>query len=68
MEAKTSFSHITSPTCDGEKYQLWAVKMETYLEALDLWEAIEEDYDVPPLPNNPIMTHIKVHKNRKTKK
>jgi hypothetical protein len=42
--------------------------METYLEALDLWEAIEEDYDVPPLPNNPIMTHIKVHKNRKTKK
>jgi hypothetical protein len=27
--------------------------METYLEALDLWEAVEEDYEIPALPNNP---------------
>ncbi|RDX97933.1 DnaJ protein ERDJ3B, partial [Mucuna pruriens] len=26
---------------------------QTYLEALDLWEAVEEDYEVPPLPSNP---------------
>ena len=56
MEAEASFSHISSPIFEGENYQLWAVRMETYLEALDLWEAIEEDYDVPPLPNNPTMT------------
>jgi hypothetical protein len=36
MEAEASFSHITSPIFDGENYQLWAVKMEIYLEALDL--------------------------------
>jgi hypothetical protein len=42
--------------------------METHLEALDLWEAVEEDYEVPTLPNNPTMTQIKSHKERKTKK
>ena len=42
--------------------------METYLEAMDLWEAVEEDYEILPLPNNPTMTQIKSHKERKTKK
>ncbi|XP_061949956.1 scopoletin glucosyltransferase-like, partial [Populus nigra] len=68
MEVEASFSHISSPIFNGENYQLWAVRMETYLEALDLWEAIEEDYDVPPLPNNPTMAQIKSHRERKTKK
>jgi len=68
MEAETSFSHISSPIFDGENYQLWAVKMETYLEAMDLWEAIEEDYEVHPLPNNPTVAQIKNHKERKTRK
>ena len=39
-----------------------------YLEALDLWEAMEEDYEVHPLPNNPTMAQIKNHKERKTRK
>lgn len=42
--------------------------MESYLEALDVWEAIEEDYNVPPLPNNPTMAQLKYHKERKTRK
>jgi len=29
---------------------------------------MEEDYDVPVLPNNPTMTQIKTHKEMKTKK
>ena len=37
-----------------------------YLEALELWEAVEEDYEVHPLPNNPTMGQIKNHKERKT--
>ena len=49
MDAETSFSSIPPLVFDGENYQLWAVRMETYLEALDLWEAMEEDYEVPPL-------------------
>jgi len=68
MEAESSFSQIAPPVFDGENYQLWAVKMETYLEALDLWEAVEEDYEVPPLPNNPTMAQIKNHKEKKTRK
>lgn len=36
------------------------MKLETYLEALDLREAAEEDYEVPLLPNNPT---LRVHKD-----
>ena len=53
MEAETNFPNFsqTAPHIfDEENYQLWAVEMETYLEALDLWEAVEEDYEVAPLP------------------
>jgi len=48
---------------------MWAVCMETYLEALDLWEAIEEDYKkIQPLPANPIEARMKSQKEKKTKK
>ncbi|KAF2319724.1 hypothetical protein GH714_018234 [Hevea brasiliensis] len=33
-----------------------------------IWEAVEEDYDVPPLPRNPTMAQIKTHKENKTRK
>lgn len=68
MEVEPSFSHVSSPIFDGENYQLWAVKMETYLDAMDLWEAVEEDYEVHPLPNNPTLAQIKNHKERKARK
>jgi hypothetical protein len=68
MEAEASFSQIAPPIFDGESYQLWAVKMETYLEAFNLWKAVEEDYEVHPLPTNPIMAQIRNHKERKTRK
>jgi hypothetical protein len=68
MEAETSFSSIAPPVFNGDNYQIWAVRMETYLEALDLWEAVEEDYDVHVLPNNSTMTQIKTYKEMKTKK
>jgi len=32
-----------------------------------LWKIVEEGYDVPPLPNNPTMTYIKIHKKKKLK-
>ena len=68
MEIETTFSHVAPPIFDGDNYQAWAVRMTVHLEALDLWEAIEEDYDVPPLPANPTMTQLKTHKERKTRK
>ena len=41
------------PVFNGENYQTWAVKMTVHLQALDVWEAIEEDYEIPPLGANP---------------
>lgn len=68
MEGEANLATIAPSVFDGTYYQMWAVRMETYLEALDLWEAVEEDYEVPALPPNPTMTQIKVHKERKTRK
>ncbi|KAA0041382.1 Retrovirus-related Pol polyprotein from transposon TNT 1-94 [Cucumis melo var. makuwa] len=42
--------------------------MEAYMEALDIWEAVEEDYEIPALPDNPTMAQIKAQKEKKTKK
>ena len=68
MEGEANFSAIGPTTFDGTNYQMWAVRMETYLEALDLWEAVEEDYEVPELPTNPTMAQMKVHKERRIRK
>ncbi|GAU44031.1 hypothetical protein TSUD_349630 [Trifolium subterraneum] len=68
MDSESSFSKVAPPVFDGDNYDLWAVRMEAYLEALDIWEAVEEDYEVPPLPNNPTMAQIKIHKEKKTNK
>ncbi|XP_022931554.1 uncharacterized protein LOC111437700 [Cucurbita moschata] len=65
---ESSFSAVAPPVFDGDNYQMWAVRMETYLEALDLWEAIEEDYEVPPLPTNPTVAQIQLQKEKKTRK
>ncbi|RDY08315.1 hypothetical protein CR513_07467, partial [Mucuna pruriens] len=42
--------------------------MKSYLEVLDLWEVMEEDYEVSPLPDNPTMIQIKNQKEKKNKK
>ena len=47
---------------------MWVIRVETYLEALDLWEEVEEDYEVPTFPANPTMAQMKVHKERRTRK
>ncbi|XP_016715378.1 uncharacterized protein [Gossypium hirsutum] len=38
------------------------------MEGCDYWEAVKEDYEVTPLPNNPTMNQIKMHKDRTTRK
>ncbi|KAI4297441.1 hypothetical protein L6164_037332 [Bauhinia variegata] len=68
MDAESSLSQVAPPIFDGESYNLGAVKMESYLEALDLWDAVEEDYEVHLLLENPTMTQISHHKERKTNK
>lgn len=68
MEAEGNLSSVAPSVFDGDNYQIWAVRMETYLDALDLWDAVEEDYEIPALPANPTMAQIKAHKEKKTKK
>ena len=59
-------SHIVIPLFDSENYDLWAVRMQTYLQGLDLWEVVEEN-DVS-LSENPTVAQIKAHKDKKTRK
>jgi len=64
MNSQTPYTALAPPVFDGDNFQIWAARME----ANDLWEAVEEDYEVLPLPTNPSVAQIKTHKERKTRK
>ncbi|RHN67383.1 hypothetical protein MtrunA17_Chr3g0102151 [Medicago truncatula] len=61
-------SAIKLPIFEGENYHLWPTRMEAYLDTHDLWEAVEDDYEVEPLPDNPTLAQIRNHKERKQRK
>jgi hypothetical protein len=42
-----------------------AVRMEAYFDANDLWEAVEQVYEVPTLSDNPTIAQIKNHREKK---
>nr|KYP64080.1 Retrovirus-related Pol polyprotein from transposon TNT 1-94 [Cajanus cajan] len=42
--------------------------MEAFLDANDLWDAIEQDYNIPTLPANPTLAQIKNQKEMKQRK
>ena len=65
MDFETPYTSLAPPVFDGDNYQIWAARMEAHLEANDLWEAVEEDYKVLPLPTNPTMAQIKNQKERR---
>ncbi|PKI63825.1 hypothetical protein CRG98_015809 [Punica granatum] len=69
MEAgSSSFPSMAPPMFDGENYQAWVVKMIAYMEGCDLWEVLENDYEVAPLHENPTMNQIKYYKEMTTRK
>ncbi|RDX60427.1 hypothetical protein CR513_61432, partial [Mucuna pruriens] len=68
MHQETPYTSLTPPVFDGEGYHVWAARMEAHLEVNDLWEAVEEDYEVLPLLANLTMAQIKTHKERKSRK
>ena len=55
MDFETPFTTLAPPVFKGKNYKLWASRMKAHLEANDLWEAVEEDYEVIPLTDNPTM-------------
>jgi len=65
MNREVSSIPISLSLFDDKHYYLWAVRMEAYLDVCDLWEAVEDVYEVPPLLDNPMVAQIKNHKERK---
>lgn len=67
MDSKTPFTALATPVFNGEGYHIWAARMEAHLQANDLWEAVEEDYEVPPLLVNPTIAQVKNQKDKKSR-
>ena len=63
MEWDKSFS-MPPPSFDGKNYQVWVVKMIVYLEALDLWESIEDE--LPKKLDYPTVAQLKSYKKKRT--
>jgi hypothetical protein len=64
MSTDSPLNVMAPPVFDGTNYQVWVVRMETYLDANDQWEAIADTYEVPPLLDNPTIAQIKNNKRR----
>ncbi|KAL4304139.1 hypothetical protein GQ457_10G018410 [Hibiscus cannabinus] len=64
---ETSFT-MTPPFFNGNNYQTWAIRMTVHLQVLDVWDAVEKDYEIPPLLTNPIVAQMKIHKEKTTRK
>ncbi|TXG57425.1 hypothetical protein EZV62_018738 [Acer yangbiense] len=52
----------------SENYQIWVVKMRSYLKSFGLWEYIAEDKQVPALRANPTIAQIKQYEEEKMKR
>ncbi|KAF2296939.1 hypothetical protein GH714_013409 [Hevea brasiliensis] len=60
--ASSCFIPPSPPIFSGENYQMRAVKMKAYLKAFDQWDFVETGRAPPPLPDNPSLAQIKMHK------
>ena len=47
MDNTTQSSTISVPIFNGENYDFWRVKMETYFSSQDLWDIVEEGFTIP---------------------
>ncbi|TXG72546.1 hypothetical protein EZV62_001125 [Acer yangbiense] len=56
------------PQFSGENYQIWVVKMKSYLKSFGLWEYVAEDKQVLALRANPTIAQIKQHEEEKMKR
>jgi len=68
MSTDSPLNVMAPPVFDGINYQVWVVRMETYLDANDQWEAIADTYEVPPLLDNPTIAQIKNNKEKSQRK
>ncbi|XP_050238265.1 uncharacterized protein LOC126687752 [Mercurialis annua] len=56
------------PVFTGVNYQIWVVKMKSYLKSLGLWNSVIIGGDPPPLRANPTVAQIKKYEEELLKK
>ncbi|KAJ4719034.1 Retrovirus-related Pol polyprotein from transposon TNT 1-94 [Melia azedarach] len=66
--ASGSTSYLAVPMFTGENYQIWVVKMKSYLKSIGLWDAVETGRDPPPLRVNPTIAQMKQYEEELLKK
>ncbi|KAJ4713761.1 Retrovirus-related Pol polyprotein from transposon TNT 1-94 [Melia azedarach] len=66
--ASGSISYLAVPMFTGENYQIWVVKMKSYLKSIGLWDAVETGRDPPPLRANPTIAQMKQYEEELLKK
>ena len=64
----SNFLGAGTPQFSRENYHIWAIKMKTYLMALNLWEAVEDDGEPEPLGADPTLSQIKTYEDKKARK
>ena len=65
MNSKISFTAIAPLVFDGINYQVWVVRMKAYLYANNLWEAVEQVYEVSIMSDYSTIAEIKNHIERR---
>lgn len=45
----SSFENPQIPLFTGENFEIWCVRMRTFLRSQDLWEIVEKGYSIEPL-------------------
>jgi hypothetical protein len=66
--ASNMYSLASPPVFTGENYQIWAVRMKTYLQACDFWDAVEQEHETQPLPTDPTLAQIRNHHEERARK
>jgi hypothetical protein len=66
--ASNMYFLASPPVFTGENYQMWAVRMKTYLQACDFWDAIEQEHESQPLPADPTIAQIRNHREERARK
>ena len=66
--ASNTYSLATPPVFTGVNYQMWAVRMKTYLQACDLWDAVEQEHEPQPLSADPTIAQIRNNREERSRK
>ena len=64
----SNFPALATLVFSGENYQIWVVKMKSYLRALGLWNVVETRREPAPLEANPTVAQMKHHEEEMAKK